>query len=88
MQGLPTKYCRHAMEQTGAVVDEPNTLMFEKLKEAVELRMVAVEGAKQMDVLPKEDALNKLDRRREGRLLDTGVREGALTQQQSPSTVD
>jgi hypothetical protein len=30
----------------GAVADEPSTLMFGRLKEAVELRMVAIEGAK------------------------------------------
>ena len=58
MRGLPVKYCRHVMEQTGAVVDEPSTLIFKRLKEAVELRIVAVEGAKQMDVLLEEDALN------------------------------
>jgi hypothetical protein len=46
------------MEQTGAVVDEPSTLIFGRLKEAVESRIVAVEGAKRMDVLPEEDALN------------------------------
>ena len=46
MRGLPTKYCRHVMEKTGAVADEPRTLVFERLKEAVELRIVAVEGAK------------------------------------------
>ena len=42
----------------GAVVDEPSTLIFERLKRAVELRIVAVEGAKRMDVLPEEDVLN------------------------------
>ena len=46
MQGLPIKYCRHAMEQTGAVVDRPSTLIFEKLKEAVELRIMAAENTK------------------------------------------
>jgi len=46
------------MEQTGAVADELSTLVFKRLKEAVELRIVAVEGAKQMDVLLEEDALN------------------------------
>jgi hypothetical protein len=46
------------MEKTGAIVDEPRTLVFKRLKEAVELRIVAVEGAKRMDVLPEEDALN------------------------------
>ena len=58
IRGLPIKYYRHVIEQTGAVADEPNTLIFKRLKEAVELRIVAVEGAKQIDVLPEEDALN------------------------------
>jgi hypothetical protein len=46
------------MEKTGAVADEPSTLVFERLKEAVESRIMAVEGAERMDVLPEEDALN------------------------------
>ena len=46
------------MEKTGAVVDKPSTLVFKRLKEAVELRMVAIEGAERMDTLLKEDALN------------------------------
>ena len=58
MRGLPIEYRRHVMEKTGAVADEPGTLIFERLKEAVELRIVAVEGAKRMDVLLEEDALN------------------------------
>ena len=58
MQGLPIKFRRHAIEKTGAVVDEPSTLVFERLKEAVESRIVAREGAKRMDVLPEEDVLN------------------------------
>ena len=82
MQGLPIEYRRHVMEKIGAVADEPRTLVFERLKEAVESRMVAIEGAERIDALPKEDALNiqliqelrqqrnKLDRRREGRLLN------------------
>ena len=98
MRGLPINYRRHVIEMIGAVVDEHRTLVFERLKEAVESRMVAEEGAKRMDVLPEEDALNvqliqelrqqrdELDRRREGRLLDAGVHGGALTQQQSPAT--
>jgi hypothetical protein len=101
MRGLPIEYRRHAMEKTGAVADEPSTLVFERLKEAVESRMMAVEGAERMDVLPEEDALNvqliqelrqqrnELSRRREGRLLNPvrpGVHGGALTQQQSPTT--
>jgi len=32
--------------------------VFKRLKEAVESRIVAVEGAKQINVLPEEDALN------------------------------
>ena len=46
MRGLPIGYCRHAMEKTGAVADKPSTLVFERLKEAVELRIIAVENAK------------------------------------------
>ena len=46
------------MEKTGAIADEPRTLIFERLKEAVELRIVAMEGTKQMDVLPEEKVLN------------------------------
>jgi hypothetical protein len=97
MRGLPINYRRHTIEKTGAVADKPSTLIFERLKEAVESRIVAIEGAKRMDVLPEEDVLNvqliqelrqqrdKVDRRREGRLLDPGVHGGA-TQQQSPTT--
>ena len=32
--------------------------MFKKLKEAVELRIMAKEDIKQMDILPEEDTLN------------------------------
>ena len=46
------------MEKTEAIVDESRTLIFERLKEAIELRIVAIEGTKQMDVLLKEDVLN------------------------------
>jgi hypothetical protein len=46
IRGLPIKYYRHVMEQTGAVADEPRTLIFGRLKEAVELRIMAVENAK------------------------------------------
>jgi len=46
------------MEQIGAVADEPSTLIFKRLKEAVELRIVTVESAKRIDVLLEEDALN------------------------------
>ena len=58
IQGLPVKYHRHAIEQIGAIVDEPNNLRLKRLKEAVELRIVAIEGAKQIDILLEEDALN------------------------------
>ena len=46
VRGLSIEFCRHAIEIIGAVVDEPRTLVFERLKEAVELRIVAIEGAK------------------------------------------
>jgi len=58
MRGLPIKYRRHIMEKTGAVADEPSTLIFERLKEAVELRIMAVENAERMAVLLEEDVLN------------------------------
>ena len=45
MQGLPIEYDRHIMEKTGAIADEPSTLVFKRLKEAVESRIMAVEGA-------------------------------------------
>ena len=34
------------MEKTGAVADEPSTLIFKRLKEAVELRIIAAENIK------------------------------------------
>jgi hypothetical protein len=101
MQGLPIEYHRYAIEQTGAVVDKPSTLVFERLKKVVELRIMAAENAERMNTLPKEDALNiqlvqelrqqrnKLDRQREGRLSNLarpGIHGGALAQQQSPTT--
>ena len=46
VRGLPIEYRRHAIEKTGAVADELRTLVFERLKEAVESRIVAIEGAK------------------------------------------
>ena len=46
MRGLPIKYRRHVIEKIGAVADKPKTLIFKRLKEAIELRIVAVEGAK------------------------------------------
>ena len=46
MRGLPINYCRYAIEIIGAVVDKYRTLVFKRLKEAIELRIVAIEGAK------------------------------------------
>ena len=46
MWGLPINYCRHIIEKIGAVIDEPRTLIFKRLKEAIELRIVAIEGVK------------------------------------------
>ena len=57
MRGLPIEYRRHAMEKTGAVADEPSTLIFERLKEAVESRIMAAESAERMAVL-EEEVLN------------------------------
>ena len=58
MRGLPIKYRRHVIEKTGAVVDEPRTLIFKRLKEAVKLRIIAIEGAERIDILLEEDPLN------------------------------
>ena len=58
MRGLPIKYYRYAIEQTGAVVDKPSTFVFKRLKEAVESRIMATENAERMDTLLEEDALN------------------------------
>ena len=46
MRGLPIKYYRYAIEKIGAVVDKPSTLIFKRLKEAIELRIMAIESAK------------------------------------------
>ena len=45
MRGLPIKYRRYIIEKTGAVADKPSTLIFERLKEAIELRIIAIESA-------------------------------------------
>ena len=101
MRGLPIEYYRYAIEQTGAVIDKPSTFVFERLKEAIELRIMAAENAERMAVLPEEDILNvqliqevrqqrnELDHGRDGRLLNPvrpGVRGGALMPQRSPTT--
>jgi hypothetical protein len=39
-------------------VDKPSTFVFKRLKEAVELRIVAAENAKQMTILLERDVLN------------------------------
>ena len=46
MRGLPIKYYRYIIEKTGAAVDEPSTIIFKRLKEAIELRIIAIEGTK------------------------------------------
>jgi len=58
MRGLPIKYHRHVIEKTGAIADKPSTLVFKRLKEAIELRIMATENVKRMAVLPEEDILN------------------------------
>jgi hypothetical protein len=58
IRGLPIDYYRHAIEKIGAIVDKPRTLILKRLKEAVESRIVVIEGAKRMDVLLEEEALN------------------------------
>ena len=58
MRGLPIEYYRYAIEQIGAVVDKPSTFVFERLKEAIELRIMAVENAERIAVLLEEEALN------------------------------
>ena len=34
------------MEKTEAIADKPKTLIFKKLKEAMELKMIAIKGIK------------------------------------------
>jgi len=58
MRGLPIKYRRYVIEKIGAVADKPSTLVFKRLKKAVESRIVTIEGAKRIDILLEEDALN------------------------------
>jgi hypothetical protein len=57
MRGLPIEYRRHIIEKTGAVADEPSTLIFKRLKEAIELRIIAIESAERMAIL-EEEVLN------------------------------
>jgi hypothetical protein len=58
MRGLPINYHRYIIEKIGAVADKPRTLVFKRLKEAIKLRIVAIEGAKRIDILLEEDILN------------------------------
>ena len=57
MRGLPIKYRRYIIEKIGAVADEPSTLIFKRLKEAIELRIIAIESAKRIAIL-EEKVLN------------------------------
>ena len=84
------------------MADKPSTLMFEKLKKAVESRIVAAENAERMAVLPEEDILNvqlmqelrqqrnEISCRREGRLLDLvgPVVHGGAVVQSPPASTD
>ena len=58
MQGLPIKYRRYVIEKIGAIADKPSTLIFKKLKKAVESKIVATENAERIAVFLKEDVLN------------------------------
>jgi len=58
MQGLPIKCRRYAIEKIGAIADKPSTLIFKRLKEAVESRIVAAENVKRIAILLEEDVLN------------------------------
>ena len=45
MRGLLIEYRRHVIEKIGAVTDEPSIFVFERLKKAIKLRIMAVENA-------------------------------------------
>jgi len=51
MRGLLIKYYRHIIEKIEAVADEFSTFVFKRLRQAVFLRMTAIEGAKRMSIL-------------------------------------
>ena len=81
----------------GANPDKRESFNFYQLLRAVELRIIAIENAEQIAVLPEEvlnvqliqelrQQRNKLDCRGEGRLLGPDVHKGALMQPQSPTT--
>ena len=46
MRGLPIDYRRYVMEKIGAVADEPSTLIFKRLKEAIKLKIITTENIK------------------------------------------
>jgi hypothetical protein len=46
------------MEKTGAVADKSSTFIFERLKKAIELRIMVLENIKQITVFLEEDAQN------------------------------
>jgi len=46
MRRLPIKYHRYIIEKTEAVVDELSIFIFKRLKEVIELRIIAVENVK------------------------------------------
>jgi len=103
-KGLPFEYRRHAIAKTGADPDRQKSFDFYQLQRAVESKITATENAERMTILPygntQEMQLvqelrqqgDKLNRKREGRLLDPVgpiVHGGVLMQQQqSPPTVD
>ena len=43
------------MEKTEAIADKSSTFIFKKLKKAIKLKIIALENAKQITVLLKED---------------------------------
>ena len=58
MQGLLIEYHRYVIEETGAVVDKSSTLVFKRLKEAIESRIMAAENAERIAILLEENVLN------------------------------
>ena len=46
MHKFPIKYYRYAIEKTEAIVDKLNTFIFKRLREAIKLKITAIENAK------------------------------------------
>ena len=44
MYRLSIKYYGYIIKMTGAVIDEPNTFIFKRLKKAIKPRIVAIKG--------------------------------------------